>query len=388
MKEKTGVYFATCPRGLESVLAAELSAVGGKETTTVPGGVGFAGEPRVCYRANLESRVASRVLMQLSRVPYRNEQDIYDAAYAVPWQEWFNVIRSIRVDVTAIRSPLRSLDYITLRIKDAVCDRFREATGARPDVDTRNPEVRVHAFLDRSHLTLYLDSSGEPLYKRGYRREAGEAPLRENLAAGIVKLTGWSGEEPLFDPMCGAGTILVEAAMMALEIAPGAQRRYGFELLEQFDAATWREVREAALARQKPPRELALWGSDVSGRELGWTRENLAAAGLSDVVSIKQADVLEVSPPAPTGVLVTNPPYGVRQEDSAKLAAFYPKLGDALKSRFAGWRCHLFSADPLLPKLIHLRATKRTPLFNGALECRLYEYLMVAGEMRKRPPAG
>ena len=388
MMEKTGVYFATCPRGLEDILAAELSAVGGKETTTVPGGVGFAGERRVCYRANLESRVASRVLMQLSRVPYRNEQDIYDAAYSVPWQEWFKVNRSIRVDVTAIRSPLRSLDYITLRIKDAVCDRFREATGARPDVDTRNPEARVHAFLDRSHLTLYLDSSGEPLYKRGYRREAAVAPLRENLAAGIVKLTGWSGEEPWFDPMCGAGTILIEAAMMALDVAPGAQRRFGFELLEQFDAATWREVREAALARQKPPRQLALYGSDVSGRELGRARENLAAAGLQGVVSLKQADVLEVSPPAPTGVLATNPPYGVRQEDSAKLAAFYPKLGDALKSRFAGWRCYFFSADPLLPRLIHLRATKRTPLFNGALECRLYEYLMVAGGMRKCPPAG
>ena len=387
MKRKIDVYFATCPRGLEGVLAAELHALGARETTTVPGGVGFAGEPRVCYRANLESRVASRVLMQLSRVPYRNEQDVYAAAYAVPWQDWFDVTRSIRVEVTAIRSPLRSLDYITLKLKDAVCDRFRAETGGRPDVDTRNPDVRVHAFLDRSDVTLYLDSSGEPLYKRGYRRDAGEAPLRENLAAGIVKLTGWSGSEPLFDPMCGSGTILVEAAMMALDIAPGAQRRFGFELLAHFDAATWGEVREAARARQKTPRAIALYGSDANGRELVRARENIAAAGLQDAVSLAQSNVLEVSAPAPTGVLVTNPPYGVRQDDSASLAAFYPKLGDALKSRFAGWRCYLLSADPLLPKLIHLRATKRTPLFNGALECRLYEYLMVAGEMQKHRPS-
>jgi len=387
MKCKIDAYFATCPRGLEGVLAAELRAFGAGETTAVPGGVGFGGELRACYRANLESRVASRVLMQLSRAPYRNEQDVYDAAYAVPWRDWFDATCSIRVDVTAIHSPLRSLDYITLKLKDAVCDRFRAETGARPDVDTRNPDVRVHAFLDRSHCTLYLDSSGEPLYKRGYRRDAGEAPLRENLAAGIVKLTGWNGSEPLFDPMCGSGTILIEAAMIALDIAPGAQRSFGFERLGNFDAAAWTEIREAALARQKPPQEIVLYGSDLHGRELGRARENLAAAGLEEAVSLERANVLEVSPPAPGGVLVANPPYGVRQEDSASLAAFYPKLGDALKSRFTGWRCYLFSGDPLLPKLIRLRATKRTPLFNGSLECRLYEYVMVAGEMQKRRPA-
>jgi putative N6-adenine-specific DNA methylase len=378
-----GAFFATCPRGLEALLAEELRGIGASAIRAVPGGVGFEGDLAACYGANLKSRIATRVLLQLGRAPYRQEQDVYAAAHDIPWHRWFAVERSIRVDVTAIRSPLKSLDFITLRIKDAVCDRFRAERGSRPDVDTRSPDVRVAAFLDAHNVTLYLDTSGEPLYKRGYRTERGEAPLKENLAAGILALTGWDHQEPLFDPMCGSGTFLIEAAMMALQIAPGAGRSFGFERLLAYDAKLWRGLRDEATAAQEKLRALPVFGSDVSGRELRYAHENLKAAGLDQAVELRKADVLEVPPPAPYGVMVVNPPYGVRLVGEQAMTDFYPKLGDALKNRYTGWRCYIFSADTELPRRIRLKATKRTPLFNGPLECRLYEYRVIAGSLRR-----
>lgn len=380
--------FATCPRGLEPILADELLRLGAQSVAPAAGGVGFAGDDAVCYAANLESRVATRVLLRLAHAPYRREQDIYDAARAVPWREWFDVRRSIRVDLNAARCPLKSLDFVTLRIKDAVCDRFRDEVGARPDVDTREPDVRIAGFLDQTHFTLYLDSSGEPLYKRAYRGRTGEAPIRENLAAGIIALTGWDGAEPFLDPMCGSGTFVVEAARIALGIAPGAGRGFGFERLERFDAALWQRLRDAARAREKPREPRPILGADLYGEALKTARESIEAAGLAGVVSLKQANVLELPAPAPEGVMVANPPYGVRIGDDEALAAFYPRLGDALKARYAGWRCYFLTADLRLAKLIGLKASRRTPLFNGALECRLFEYRMAPGSMRRPRTAG
>ena len=376
-------YFATCPRGLEQALAAELKALGARDVEPVEGGAAFAGDLALCYAANLESRVASRVLWQVGHAPYRNEHHIHDAARALSWPQLFDVRRSIRVNVSAIRSPVKSLDFITLRIKDAVCDVFRAVHGKRPDVDTQSPDVRIHAFLTRDEVTFYLDTSGEALFKRGWRTAGGDAPLRENLAAGILKLTGWSAPTPLYDPMCGSGTFLVEAGMMALEVAPGANRAFGFEKLANFDAKKWGALRDRASARRKPATSLPIYGSDKSGNVLKLARENLAAAGLTDAVQLKQVDVLEASPPAEVGIVVMNPPYGERLADEDELAAFYPKLGDLLKQRFAGWTAYLFSADLRLPKLIGLKASRRTPLYNGALECRLFEYRLVAGSMRR-----
>ena len=379
----TEAMFATCPRGLEAPLAAELEACGARETHAVGGGVHFTGDRAACYRANLESRIASRILLRIAHAPYRTEQDVYDAAYSVLWAERFAVDHSIRVDVSAIRCPLRSLEFVTLRIKDAVCDRFRADTGRRPDVDTRAPAARIHAFLDERTLTLYLDTTGEPLWKRGLRRETGEAPLRENLAAGIIALSGWRPEEPFFDPMCGSGTLLAEAAQVALGIAPGSRRAFAFERLLDFDAALWHRLRDAARARETAQAVPALFGADRDGRAVEQARATLEQAGLARAVKLARADVREAAAPAPEGVMVTNPPYGVRVGEDAALAAFYPQLGDALKARFAGWRCYILTADLRLAKLIGLKASKRTPLFNGPLECRLFEYRIVAGSMRR-----
>jgi putative N6-adenine-specific DNA methylase len=328
--------------------------------------------------------------MRLGRAPYRDEQDVYEAAFALKWPEWFGETQSIRVDVNAIRSPLKSLEFATLRIKDAVCDRFRADRGRRPDVDTRSPEVRIQAFLDKTTITFYLDTSGEVLNRRGYRRDAGEAPLKENLAAGIVGLTGWGSGEPLLDPMCGSGTLVIEAAMIALAIPPGHARAFGFERLAGFDHRRWNEVRDAALARRKPKERLPIFGRDRYGEELKKARLNLEAAGLADCVELKQADVLDTGAPAGAGVLLANPPYGARIGEETALADFYPKLGDTLKKYYAGWRCYLFSGDTRLPKLIGLAASRRTPLYNGPLECRLYEYRIVAGSNRRKSaiPAG
>jgi putative N6-adenine-specific DNA methylase len=379
--------FAPCPRGLEDPLAAELAGFEASAVQTVAGGVAFEGDTGVIYRANLESRIATRVLLRLFTVPYRSEEDIYRASYELDWPQRFDVARSIRVYLTAQRCPLKSLDFLTLRIKDAVCDRFRSAVGSRPNVDTRAPEVRIHAFLDATQFTLYLDTSGEPLFKRGARAAQGEAPIKENLAAGILKLTGWQPGTALLDPMCGGGTFLVEAAQIALDIAPGIARGFGFEKLKSFDAALWHKLRAEAEARRKPVVLLPIYGSELYGDTLKLAQTNLHAAGLAEAVQLKQANALEISAPAETGVLVTNPPYGERMGEQQELAEFYPKFGDALKQKFAGWNCYILSADMNLPKLIRLQVSKRTPLFNGALECRLFEYKIVAGGMRSPKPA-
>jgi putative N6-adenine-specific DNA methylase len=376
-------FFATCPRGLEQVLAAELAALDAHDIKPVDGGAAFTGDLALGYAANLESRVASRVLWQVGQARYRTEHDVFDAARALPWPRLFDVRRTIRVNVSAIQATLKSLDFVTLRVKDAVCDAFRDARGERPDVDTARPDARIHVFLTRDQATFYLDTSGEALFKRGWRASAGDAPLRENLAAGILKLTGWSSSTPLYDPMCGSGTFLVEAAMMALDAAPGLSRAFGFEKLENFDGKAWQALQESARARRKPAALLPIHGSDKSGTALGLARENLAATGLEGAVQLKQMDLLDGSPPAGPGIVVMNPPYGERQATAEELAAFYPRLGDALKQRYAGWTAYILSADMQLPKLIGLKASRRTPLYNGALECRLFEYRLVAGSMRR-----
>jgi len=379
-------FFAPCPRGLEVVLADELKELGAQDLAPTPGGVGFTCPFDLCYRVNLESRIASRVLWRVWQGPYQSEQDLYEAAAALPWRDWFTVERTIKVKISAQQCPLKSLDFVTLRIKDAICDTFFTVVKARPSVDTANPDVRIDAFLDATHATLYLDTSGEPLFKRGFRAARTEAPLRENLAAGILKLTGWTPDQALLDPMCGGGTFLVEAAQIARHIAPGLGRRFAFEKLSRFQEQPWGALCEASRAQQRTDLPFRIYGSDVNGSTLQAARANLEAAGLADAVTLKQVSVLDAKPPAESGILVMNPPYGVRTGEEADLAELYPLLGDVLKQRFAGWRASIFTADLRLPKLIRLTPSRRTPLFNGALECRLYEFRLVQGSMRRTLP--
>jgi len=377
-------FFASCPRGLEQLLFQEITSFGAANGNPVAGGVAFSGTWQTCYRANLWSRIASRVLWRVGEFQYRNEKELYDAARAIPWFDLFSVKRTIRVNVTAQKSPLKSLEFATLKVKDAVCDRFRDQLGSRPDVDRAAPDVRIHVFLEESKGVFYLDTSGEALFKRGWRMDIAEAPLRENLAAGIIMLSGWKFDQALLDPMCGGGTLLSEAAAMARGRAPGAKREFGFQKLGNFSAESWEKIRNERTIQPVEPR---LYGSDTDPEALQAARRNLGAAGVERWVKLEQADVLERAAPEPSGVLVANPPYGERIGSAEELAAFYPRLGDALKKKFAGWRCFFFTADLRLPKLIRLEPSARTPLWNGALECRLYEFEMVAGPRRGKRPA-
>jgi putative N6-adenine-specific DNA methylase len=375
-------FFSPCPRGLEGPLAAELAALDAVEIAPAEGGVAFAGPIESAYRVNLESRLASRVLWQVGGGAYRNEQDIYELAHALEWPRWFRADRTLRVDVAATRSPLTSLEFATLRIKDAVCDRHRAVGGIRPSISKDRPDVRVYAYLSDTQATFYLDTSGEPLFKRGFRRANSEAPLRENLAAGLLRLSGWQPGAPLLDPMCGSGTIALEAALIALDVAPGLKRRFGFQKLSWYDGSTWQRIKQSAQRRAKPPAPAGIHARDNDPDAVQLCMATLDSAGVGGAVVVERADILNATAPATSGIIVANPPYGVRMADSPALAAFYPRLGDALKQRYAGWTAFLLSGDTRLPKLIGLKATRRNPLFNGAIECRLYEYRMVAGSLR------
>lgn len=377
-------FFATCPRGLERLLSDELIACGAANVQATDGGVGFVGDWPTCYRINLQSRLASRVLWRVKAPSaYRNEQEVYQAVYDLPWTRWFDVKHTILVKVTAIKSPLTSLEFITLKIKDAVCDKFRAEKKERPSVAKLEPDMRIHAFFEGDRFSLYLDTSGEALYKRGVRTHTNIAPLRENLAAGILKMTGWQPGVPLLDPMCGSGTFLIEAAQMSLNIMPGIARRFAFEKLKNFDAQTWNTMREHAIAAQKPVCELPIHGSDLYGDALKAAHLNLEEAGIRQTVDLKQCNALEASPPEKEGILVANLPYGERMGDEDELAALYPQLGDALKKKFGGWNAYLFTGDLRIAKLMRLSPSKRTPLYNGAIECRLFEYKIVSGSNRK-----
>jgi putative N6-adenine-specific DNA methylase len=379
----TEQFFSPCPRGLETPLSEELKALGAEGIHITDGGVHFSGPGSLSYRVNLHSRTASRVLWRVAKARYTSEQDIYDTVHALPWKEWFDETLTIRVNMAAIKCPLRSLDFATLKIKDAICDKFREITGERPSVNTHAPDIRIHAFLDEIQMSLYVDTSGDALFKRGVRQYTNIAPLRENLAAGILMLSGWQPGTPLLDPMCGSGTFLIEAAQMSLNIAPGIGRHFAFEKLHTFNGEKWQAMRAEAIAAQKPVTPLPIYGSDLYGDELKAARLNLDNAGLLEAVSLKQANVLEITPPADHGVLVANLPYGERMGELDEMRVLYPQLGDALKQKFKGWNAYLLTADLAMPKSIRLSVSRRTPLFNGALECRLFEYKIVAGSNRK-----
>ncbi|WP_371767314.1 class I SAM-dependent RNA methyltransferase [Massilia sp.] len=391
-------YFCPCPRGMEQALADELAEIAHTTGSTslkvhnqVPGGVHCSGTDTDAYRINLHSRIASRVLLRVANRTYANENDIYDLVLEQPWEDWFSVDHTIRVDITAIKSPLTSLEFTTLKIKDAVCDRFRDQFGRRPSVNTRTPDMRIMGFLDQRNFTIYLDTSGEALFKRGWREETGDAPLRENLAAGLLRVAGWKPGMTLFDPMCGSGTILIEAAQMVQGIPPGARRRFAFEKFRNFNVKAWQEMK-TAIKPNPLPAEPTIFGSDISGDMVAMTRHNLRSAGILFDVPLKQIEAQQVQPPtSQPGLLVTNPPYGERigvrgdstipQDEMA--VGFYQQLSATLKQRFAGWTVYLFTADLGLPKMLRLKESRKTPFFNGALECRLFRFDMVAGFNRR-----
>ncbi|CAM8379060.1 THUMP domain-containing class I SAM-dependent RNA methyltransferase [Candidatus Methylopumilus planktonicus] len=376
-------FFATCPRGLEALLADELLAQRALKIVVTDGGVSFEGNLDTMYRANLHSRIATRIMSRVGQGSYATEEDIYKATFKLHWPSWFKVNQTIRVKVTGVKCPLKSLDFVTLRIKDAVCDRFREEGALRPSVSVRDPDVRIHAYLTQDQYQLYLDTSGAPLYQRGFRDVSVIAPLRENLAAGIIMLSGWIPGTPFLDPMCGSGTFLIEAAMMAVNQPPGMKRTFGFQKLTSFDEGLWKKIETEAMNKMKPIEFLDIYGSDIDLRAVRVARHNLKVAGLEDVAKVMQSDFIKLEPPASEGTLVTNPPYGQRIGEDEDLKEVYPAWAKHMKESFGGWDTFFLTADLEMPKDMRLKPTKKTPLYNGALECRLFEIKMVAGSNRK-----
>jgi len=356
---------------------------------------------RDAMRLNLHSRLAQRVLVQLSHTPYRSENDLYEAAGAVAWEIWFTTRQSFKVEVTAQHSPLKSLNFAGLKIKDAVADRFRRKGGERPNVDTQWPDVRIYAHLTSDSATLYIDTSGEPLFKRGWREDKGEAPLKETLAAAMIAASGWNATVPLYDPCCGSGTIAIEAAQVACRIAPGQLRRFGFEKLLPYQAHVWKALREEAKAQQRPP-SAPVFGSDVAFRMVDFAVRNASRAGVADALQLRGGDALQRMPPTDEpGVMLVNPPYGERIEAAGVAGRsqrgreraqgddggdFFNQLASHWKKNYPGWTAWVLTPDLKLPSRMRLKESRRVPMWNGPIECRLFRFDMVRGSARKMGP--
>ncbi len=416
---------------MEDYLADEVHQITGVALEQVHkrrGGVALEGAWRDVLTLNLHSRLAQRVLLLLSYSEYRSEHDLYRAATEVTWEAWFTPRQSIKVEVTAQHSPLTSLNFAALRVKDAVCDRFRvKAAGVRPDVNTQHPDVRIYCHLTTDACSLYLDTSGEALFKRGWRQDKGEAPLKETLAAAMLAASGWAQGEadlrPLYDPCCGSGTIAIEAAQIACHIAPGLLRHFAFENYLPFQSHVWQATRDEAHAAQTLPeaaQPVIIFGSDVAHRMVDFAQRNAERAGVAKVIEFRGGDALQRMPPvAGGGVMLLNPPYGERMEvagvagafsaarhgarvlhedrpqrvpsarevpQSAAGGEFFSQLAAHWKKHYSGWQAWILTPDLKLPGKMHLKETRRVPLWNGPIECRLFRFDMVAGKMKASPP--
>ncbi len=422
--------FLPCAAGVEDYLAHEvhdLTGLMGEDLLTRRGGVMARSSWRDAMRLNLHSRLSQRVLVQLSYTDYRNEQDLYRAASEVAWEIWFTPKQSIKVEVTAQHSPLTSLNFAALKIKDAVCDRFRDkAHGVRPNVDTQWPDVRIYAHLTTDSCSLYIDTSGEPLFKRGWRTDKGDAPLKETLAAAMLAASGWAdGDDdlmPLYDPCCGSGTIAIEAAQIACNIAPGSLRKFAFEKFVPFQPHVWDAIKKEAanaVVKPEPGQKALIYGSDVSHRMVDFAQRNAERAGVADVIEFRGGDALQRMPPIEGGgVMLLNPPYGERiavggvaganrggfnaesdGEPEGKFGArelahtedggeFFSQLASHWKKNFSGWTAWMLTPDLKLPGKMRLKESRRVPMWNGPIECRLFKFDMVAGRMAPKGKAG
>ncbi len=450
MNTKPDFLFVTCANGSEELLAEECIRIVGANQGVVAGRGGVMVDESVenAMRLNLRSRIAQRVLWPMVDGDYRDEHDLYDLGRRINWSEWITPDETIRVDVTAQRSPLQSLNFAALRIKDAVCDVMREMAGARPSVDTRFPDLAISLHVDPTHAWLAIDLSGEALFKRGWREQQGEAPLKETLASTMLYAAGWHGRESdggLLDPCCGAGTIAIEAAQIACNVAPGLTRRFAFERLRPFleHATDWGrmqvEAREAIVRPAVP-----IWAGDVSFRMTDFATRNAERAGVAHAIEFKTADALQRPAPADHGTIVMNPPYGERiaakgrgssaaeapraprtfaapraperargpgadafereNPDAARRGArdapqssggresavvdggganeFFAQLATHWKRHYSGWTAWVLSPDMKLPTAMRLKESRRVPMWNGPIECRLFRFDMVSGSAR------
>ena len=427
--------FLPCAAGVETFLAQEVRRIIGvrdEDLRTYRAGVLLRASWRDAMLLNLHSRLAQRVLVELSHSGYRNEQDLYDAAASVAWELWFTTKQTFKIEITAQHSPLKSLNFAALKIKDAVADRFRHKFNVRPSVNTQWPDARIYVHLTAEHCMLYIDTSGEPLFKRGWRTDKGDAPLKETLAAAMLAACGWSMGDgttenpdgwvaqgvPLYDPCCGSGTIAVEAAQIACNMAPGLMRRFGFEKLLPYQTHVWHGLVDQARAQVCAPRA-PVYGSDVAFRMVDFAQRNAERAGVEHAVNLRGGDALQRMPPSErAGVMLINPPYGERIEaagvaGAARLARreersaapadgvprfgardiaqtedggdFFAQLASHWKKNYPGWTAWMLTPDLKLPSRMRFKESRRVPMWNGPIECRMFRFDLRAGSMRSKP---
>ncbi|WP_291589811.1 THUMP domain-containing class I SAM-dependent RNA methyltransferase [Comamonas sp. UBA7528] len=413
--------FLPCAAGVEGLLADEVHSItgaSGQDLLVGRGGVMLRGMWRDAMLLNLHSRLAQRVLIELSHSMYRNENDLYRAASEVAWEIWFSPKETFKIEVTSQHSPLTSLNFAALRVKDAIADRFRaKRHGVRPSVETHHPDVRVHLHLTTDGATIYIDTSGEALFKRGWREDKGDAPLKETLAAAMLAASGWNphGEhpQPLYDPCCGSGTLVIEAAQIARKIPAGILRRFAFEKLVPFQRHVWEAMLDEAESAILPESPVGIYGSDIAFRMVDFAQRNAERAGVADTIQLRGGDALQRMPPSEEpGMLILNPPYGERiaaagsagrnaaermgqveragretaqTEDGGE---FFSQLASHWKKNYSGWSAWMLTPDLKLPGKMRLKESRRTPMWNGPIECRLFCFDMVKGSTKPRKQEG
>ncbi len=409
--------FLPCAAGVEGFLADEVHAITGLQGHDLMvgrGGVHVRGMWRDAMLLNLHCRLAQRVLVQLSQTLYRNENDLYRAASEIAWEIWFTTRQTFKIETTAQHSPLTSLNFAALRVKDAVADRFRaKRHDERPSVETRHPDVRIHLHLTTDEATIYIDTSGEALFKRGWREDKGDAPLKETLAAAMIAASGWDphgdNPQPLYDPCCGSGTVVIEAAQIARKIPAGILRRFAFEKLVPFQKHVWEAMLDDAESHILPESPVGIYGSDISFRMVDFAQRNAERAGVASTVELRGGDALQRMPPCDEpGILLLNPPYGERiaaagsagrnaaermghveraGRESAQTedgGEFFGQLASHWKKNYSGWSGFMLTPDLKLPGKMRLKESRRTPMWNGPIECRLFRFDMVKGSTKPR----
>ena len=389
-------YFATCPKGMEYLLRDELVALGANDVREALAGAHFSGTLEAAYRACLWSRLASRILLPLAEFDAADDEALYRGVQTIDWSAHLAAHGTFAVDAGTALSKLTHSQFVGLRTKDAVVDQFRQRDGSRPDIDTDEPDIRINLRLRRDRATVSLDLAGSPLHRRGWREEQGEAPLKENLAAAMLLRAHWpevyAGGGALLDPMCGSGTLLIEGALMAADVAPGLRREYfGFLGWQQHDIALWRSLLDEAKQRAETGlRALrpCFFGSDADPRMVQTAKRNAQAAGVAGFFTLDKQDMARAAPPPGVGygLVITNPPYGERLGDRAEMPKLYRALGDTLRQRFTGWRAAVLAGDLELGRAMQLHADKRYALYNGALETVLLTFDLKPRDETPREP--
>lgn len=378
-------FFASCPMGLSDLLEQELKDLGLKTREKTQAGVLFEGNWAGCYAANLNSRFASRILKPLLDFPAYNEEELYNNVRKHDFTKYIKPDQTLAIDATVKESNINDQRFLAMKVKDAIVDQFREKYGVRPNVSNDNPDLRIHIRGYKNQYNMALDTSGHSLFMRGYRDRTGEAPLKENLAAGLIGLSGWDKKSPLVDFFCGSGTLLIEAAMMALNMAPGSHRQsFGFMNLLDFDEAAWNQVLEESQARELDTLDFKLFGFDHDKRVLEIAKQNAKNAGVLQFIDMKNSPIAIAAPPVELtkGMIITNPPYGARIGDEDNLKDVYRDLGFTLKNRFQGWDAWILSGNKDLLTEMKLKATAKKFVYNGNIECRFLKYEMYTGSKR------